>query len=129
MSDWNWNRKPMLEHPRWIAEVVTALQENGIQFTIIDPILGIFNCYNKVGGRGYRYYASGGVIVGHSLKGLGNLIRLLSINEYDQPKERYPRPFVEQRPRQNVLPFFKDIHKGRPVDSYYPQRMTAYAAG
>ena len=128
MSDWNWNRKPGIEHPRWIAEVVSALKENGIQFTILDPILGIFNCQNKKSGRWYRYYASGGVIIGSNYKGLVNLIKILSVPEYE-PRETYNRPFVEQRPRQNVLPFFKEIRNGRPVDNYYPQRTIAYAAG
>lgn len=131
MSDWNWNRRAPSDPPKWIQEVVIALQENGIQFTIIDPILGVFNCQNKAGGRGYRYYASGGVIVGHNLKGLGNLIRLLSINETTKPQEQ-ARPFVEQRSRQNVIPFFREIHNGRPVydyQLYYPRRETAYVAG
>ena len=128
MSDWQWNRKPNIDPPKWIAEVVTALQENGINFTIIDPILGIFNCQNKRSGRWYRYYASGGVIIGSNYKGLFNLIKILSVPEYE-PRETYNRPFVEQRPRQNVLPFFKEIRNGRTVDNYYPQRTVAYAAG
>ena len=128
MSNWNWNRPPSIDPPKWIAEVIKALQENEIQFTIIDPILGIFNCYNKSGGRGYRYYASGGVIVGSNLKGIESLIRLLSTNDnisYREPS----RPFVNSRSNQNVLPFYKDIRNGRPVDTYYPRRNTAYMVG
>ena len=130
MSDWNFNRKPSLETPYWISEVVDALRANDIPFTIIDPILGIFNCQNKVGGRGYRYYASGGVILGSNLKGLRNLIGLLSMREEPVPfPERRNQWAPEPSRRNNILPFFKEIRNGRPVDNYYPQRNMAYAAG
>ena len=123
MSDWQFNRKPSLEYPSWITEVVNTLNDNGIVYTVIDPILGIFNCQNRNGGRGYRYYASGGVIVGSNLKGLGNLIRLLSIRDEPVPfPERRNQWAPEPSRSNNILPFFKEIRNGRPVDMYYPQQ-------
>lgn len=108
--------------PRWVREVSARLDDEEIEYTLIDPIVGIYNCKSKVGGRGYRFFASGGVIIGSNQRGIESLIQLLKEGErqnanYGQNYDRYSRPDsnVNSVP---IVPSFREIRKGRWFESW-----------
>ena len=115
--------------PRWVREVSARLDDEEIEYTLIDSIVGIYNCKSKVGGRGYRFFASGGVIVGSNQRGIESLVKLLKEGERQnanngQGYDRYTRrnDSFNSFP---AVPSFREIRNGR--WNNYPDRSNAYA--
>lgn len=117
--------------PKWVTEVSRQLDEAGIEYTLIDKIVGIFNCKSKAGGRSYRYYASGGVIVGSVFKGITSLIQLLTEGERYDARNEYSG--YRDNHSNNAgrgfysTPAFREIRNGRYGSGNYGNRANAYA--
>ena len=107
--------------PRWVREVSARLDDEEIEYTLIDCIVGIYNCKSKVGGRGYRFFASGGVIIGSNQRGIESLVKLLKEGERQnanngQDYDRYSRrnDNINSLP---AVPSFREISNGRWFDN------------
>lgn len=70
-----------MKSPKWVESVIKALDEAGVRFSLLDAAIGLFDCKSSIGGRSYRFYASGGVIVGSAEKGIAKLIDILTKGE------------------------------------------------
>ena len=103
--------------PRWVREVSARLDDEEIEYTLIDSIVGIYNCKSKVGGRGYRFFASGGVIVGSNQRGIESLVKLLKEGERQNANngQGYDRYSNRNSSVNSVsaVPSFREISKGR----------------
>ena len=69
-----------------VLEAKDILQAHNIDYTIEDPVAGIFNCVRKSDNKVFRYHADTEEIEGEDPeRGVHSLIRLLTCEE--EPRE------------------------------------------